>query len=177
MRCLYLLLIVASNLITAKFNPIVIANGILIIPMGSLFAGAIFVLRDFVQIKHGKNKTYLTIFFAAVLSALSSAIIGDTVHVALASIIAFFISEAADTEIFSVIKNSLPVRVLLSGIIGGCLDSVIFVILGLSPIGANMLAWRLVPYAILGQMLTKAIVQIAALIYLIIFKNYKKEAE
>ena len=177
MRFLYLLLIVASNLVTARFNPIVLANGMLIIPMGSLFAGAIFVLRDFVQIKHGKRKTYLTIFIAALLSALTSVIIGDTAHVAIASTIAFFISEAVDTEIFSRVKKSLPVRVLLSGVVGGCLDSIIFVILGLSPIGANMLVWKLVPYAILGQLLIKTIVQLIASIYLIILKKYKKEAE
>lgn len=171
MRYLYLLLITLSNLITARFNPIVLANGIFIIPVGSFFAGAVFVLRDLVQIKHGKRKTYTMICLATILSAFTSFLIGDTVHIAISSIIAFFISELVDTEIFSRAKKSLAVRVFLSGIVGGSLDSIVFVVLGMSPLGANILRWEAVPFAILGQMLTKAIVQSFALVYLMIFKK------
>lgn len=162
MRSLYLLLIAVSNLLTAKFSPMVLAGGLLIIPVGSVFAGAVFMLRDIVQLRHGKRKTYTTILWAALISAALSVTLGDTVHVAAASVVAFFLSEAADTEIFSRLRRSLPARVLISGIVGGCLDSAVFVVLGLSPLGANMLPWSAVPFAVFGQMLTKALVQIAA---------------
>lgn len=177
MRCLYLILIALSNLVTARFNPIVLVNGALIIPVGSVFAGAVFVLRDLVQMKHGKRKTYIMISLATILSALTSFLIGDTVHIAISSIMAFFISELVDTEIFSRVKRPLPVRVFFSGVVGGCLDSVVFVILGMSPLGANILMWDAVPFAILGQMLTKAVVQTFALVYLMILKNKRRMSD
>lgn len=162
MRSLYLLLIAVSNLLTAKFSPMVLAGGLLIVPVGSLFAGAVFILRDIVQLRHGKRKTYTTILLAASISAVLSVALGDTAHVAVASVVAFFVSEAADTEIFSRLRRSLAARILLSGIVGGCLDSAVFVILGLSPLGANMLPWAAVPFAVFGQVLTKTGVQLVA---------------
>lgn len=168
MRILYLLLIATANLLTAKFDPLVLAGGTLIVPLGSLFAGSVFILRDLVQLKHGKGKTYTTILWASALSAVLSVSLGDTAHVAVASVVAFFVSEAADTEIFSRVRRSLAARILLSGIVGGCLDSVLFVLLGLSPLGANMIPWEAVPSAVLGQMLVKIGVQITAALYLLI---------
>ena len=162
MRNLYLLLIIAANLLTAKFSPLSLFDGALFVPLGSVFAGAVFVLRDLVQLKHGKATTYRLITCAAALSGVLSILLGDTVHVAAASVAAFFASEAIDTEIFSRLRKALAARVLLSGIVGGCVDSIIFVVIGLSPIGANMLTWAAVPGAIAGQMLVKILVQLPA---------------
>lgn len=168
MKFLYLLLIAAANLLTAKVAPLNLAGGALIVPAGSLLAGAVFVLRDLVQMKHGKNKTYTVILWASALSAVLSLSLGDTVHVAAASVMAFFASEAADTEIFSRVRSSLPARMLLSGAVGGLLDSVLFVVCGISPLGANMIPWEAVPSAVFGQMLVKVGVQFAAACYLYI---------
>ena len=160
MRCLYFIAIALTNLLTAKYAPLHIAGGALIIPVGSLFAGGVFILRDFVQLRHGKGKTYDTILWASVLSGALSAALGDTAHVAAAGMAAFIVSEAADTEIFSRLQRSFPVRVMISGVVGACLDSVIFVVLGLGPMGADMLPWAAVPSAILGQVLVKSILQV-----------------
>lgn len=162
MRFLYLLIIAVSNILTARFNPFVFFDGLLIVPVGSVFVGATFVLRDFVQLKHGKRKTYATIFMAIFISAISSVILGDTAHIAVASAASFFVSEAIDTEIFSRLKKSFAIRIMVSGTIGGIVDSALFVVIGISPIGANMLQWSQVPNAVCGQMLAKAVVQIAA---------------
>lgn len=174
MRPLYLLLIAAANLLTAKFAPLVLAGGTLIVPVGSLFAGAVFILRDLVQMKHGRRKTYTTILWASALSAVLSVSLGDTAHVAVASVVAFFVSEAADTETFSRLRKSLAARILLSGVVGGCLDSFLFVILGLSPLGAGMIPWEAVPSAVLGQMLVKISVQFVALVTLLLRNALKK---
>lgn len=174
MRSLYLLLIAVANLLTAKFAPLSLAGGVLLIPVGSLFAGATFILRDFVQLGHGKGKTYKLILWASVLSGALSVALGDTAHVAVASVAAFLISEAADTEVFSRLRSSFAVRVLLSGIVGGCLDSAAFVVLGLSPIGAGTLPWAAVPSAILGQLLAKTVIQAAAAGGLLLFYNKLK---
>jgi uncharacterized PurR-regulated membrane protein YhhQ (DUF165 family) len=168
MRLLYLLLIALSNVLTAKFNPFVLAGGLLVIPVGSLFAGAVFVLRDLVQMKHGRANTYKLILGATFLSVALSHALGNTAHVAAASMVAFFISEAADTELFSRMRTSLVKRVLVSGTVGGCLDSTIFVVLGLSPWASGILPWNLVPFAILSQTLVKLLVQLVAAGWLIL---------
>ncbi len=175
MRALYLLLITVANILTAKFDPLVLAGGGLVVPIGSLFAGAVFVLRDLVQMKHGRAKTYTTILSAAALSGALSIGLGDTAHVAVASVMAFFGSEAVDTEIFSRMRRSMPARILLSGIVGGALDSVLFVLLGLSPMTSNMIPWEAVPSAVLGQMLVKIGVQLVALVTLLLRNALKKE--
>ena len=162
MRFLYLLTIAVANILTAKFRPFILFDGLLIIPVGSLLVGATFMLRDVVQVKHGKRKTYCTIIAALILSAVMSAVLGDTIHVAVASAAAFFVSEAIDTEIFTRLRRSIASRVLLSGIVGGAVDSALFVILGISPVGANVLTGEQVPFAIIGQTAVKATVQIAA---------------
>lgn len=164
MRFLYLLTIAAANVLTAKFDPLFLAGGVLIIPVGSIFAGAVFVLRDLVQLNHGRANTYKLILWATLLSATLSRTLGDTGHVAVASMAAFFVSEAVDTEIFTRLRTSLLARVLVSGAVGGFLDSTLFVVYGLSPIGAGVLPWNLVPFAIMGQILVKLLVQIAAAI-------------
>ena len=132
----YLLSIVIANVVTAAFAPLQL--GVLIVPMGTLLVGATFIFRDLVQNKYGRKKTYLFIFIALVLSAVVSSMLGDTLLIVLASAVSFLISETADTEIYTRLKLPMAWRVLYSGIVGGILDSVIFVIIGLSPLGANI---------------------------------------
>jgi uncharacterized PurR-regulated membrane protein YhhQ (DUF165 family) len=156
---LYLAIIVTSNVITAMYSPFSLLDGILLIPAGSIFIGATFFLRDLVQIRQGKRTTYIVILGATALSAVISLILGDTAHIAIASAIAFLGSESTDTEIFSKMKKSLAWRVGLSGVVGGIVDSLVFVMLGLSPFGAAMLTWSQVPYAIFGQTLAKVVMQ------------------
>ena len=164
MRFLYLLTIAAANVLTAKFDPLFLAGGVLIIPVGSVLAGAVFVLRDMVQLIHGRTNTYKLILWATLLSVTLSHALGDTAHVAAASMAAFFVSEAVDTEIFTRLRTSLSARVLVSGVVGGFIDSTIFVVFGLSPMGAGVLPWNLVPFAIMGQILAKLLAQVVALL-------------
>jgi len=159
----YLLSIVMANVLTAKFAPITL--GALIIPVGSFLIGATFIFRDIVQNKYGRAKTYGFISLALVISAIVSYMLGDTLFVVFASAVSFLVAETSDTEIYTRLKLPMTLRVLYSGVVGGVLDSVIFVILGLSPLGAGFLPWEVVPYAIIGQVLTKILMQaIGALI-------------
>ena len=174
MKVLYLLLIVATNIVTAAIEPLSIAGGALIVPAGSLFAGAVFVLRDLVQLKHGKSTAYTLILLATILSAGMSIAQGDVAHIAFASSAAFFLSESADTEIFSRVHKPLYTRIALSGIIGGLLDSTVFVVLGLSPIGTGALPWGTVPSAVAGQILVKTCVQMIAAACLLLKTIHKR---
>ena len=88
-----------------------------------------------------------------------SFILGDTLLIVVASALSFVVAETADTEIYTRLKLPMAWRVLYSGIVGGFLDSAIFVVIGLSPLGANILPWEAVPAAIFGQIIVKTIIQ------------------
>lgn len=153
----YLLSIILANVITAAFAPLQL--GVFIVPMGTLLIGATFIFRDLVQNKYGRKMTYLFIGTALILSGVVSYLLGDTLIIVLASAVSFLLAETADTEIYSRLKLPMSWRVFYSGLVGGLLDSAVFVIIGLSPIGANFLPWEAVPAAIIGQVLVKTIIQ------------------
>lgn len=153
----YVLSIIIANVVTAAFAPL--QFGMFIVPMGTLLIGSTFIFRDLVQNKYGRAKTYLFIFIALILSALASYILGDTLLIVVASALSFVVAETADTEIYTRLKLPMAWRVLYSGIVGGFLDSAIFVVIGLSPLGANIMPWEAVPAAIFGQIIVKTIIQ------------------
>ncbi|WPK11749.1 VUT family protein [Lysinibacillus louembei] len=161
----YLASIVIANVVTARFASFEI--GMFIVPMGTFFVGATFIFRDLVQNKYGRKKTYLFIFIALLLSAAVSFSLGDTLMIVAASALSFIISETADTEIYTRLKLSMAWRVLYSGIVGGLLDSTVFVIVGLSPLGAGFIPWAAVPAAIVGQILVKTIMQMLGVFIII----------
>lgn len=79
--------------------------------------------------------------------------------IVLASALSFVVAETADTEIYTRLKLPMSWRVFYSGIVGGFFDSVIFVVIGLSPLGANILPWEAVPAAVIGQIIVKTVIQ------------------
>ncbi|MFD2443939.1 VUT family protein [Bacillus sp. CGMCC 1.16607] len=166
---MYLVAIIAANVVTAAYAPLNL--GPFIVPMGTLLIGATFIFRDLVQNKYGRGKTYLFIAIALLLSALASYLLGDTLLIVLASALSFAVAETTDTEIYSRLKLPMAWRVFYSGLVGGLLDSVIFVIIGLSPLGANFLPWEAIPFAIIGQVLVKTLIQALGAIVLNIINN------
>ena len=154
---LYLVSIITANVVTAGFAPL--HFGMFIIPMGTLLIGGTFIFRDLVQNKFGRAKTYIFIVTALILSACVSFLLGDTLLIVFASALSFVVAETADTEIYTRLKLPMSWRVFYSGIVGGFFDSVIFVVIGLSPLGANILPWEAVPAAVIGQIIVKTIIQ------------------
>lgn len=171
---LYLISIIAANVVTAATAPL--HFGVFIVPMGTLLIGATFIFRDLVQNKYGRKKTYVFIGTALLLSAIVSFLLGDTLTIVLASALSFAIAETTDTEIYTRLNLPMSWRVFYSGIVGGLLDSVIFVIVGLSPIGANFLPWEAVPAAILGQVIVKTIIQGIAALFVHQVNNSRKDS-
>lgn len=155
---IYLLSIVLANVITAKFAPLNL--GLFIIPYGTLFIGLTLVMRDMVQNRYGRTKTYMWIVAALVLSAITSHLLGDELWVVFASTLSFIISETTDTEIYTRFKLPFIKRVMYSGIIAGFLDSAVFVIIGIGPLGLKYVPWELVPYAVAGQWVAKVVMQL-----------------
>lgn len=154
---LYIIVILLANVVTASFLPL--KWEMFIIPYGTFLIGLTFILRDLVQQQYGRRGTYKIIGVALLLSAVSSYLLGDTLWIVIASALSFIISETTDTEIYTRLKLPMSWRVLYSGIVGGLLDSVVFVVIGLSPIGANFVTWGSVPMVIVGQMIVKTIMQ------------------
>jgi queuosine precursor transporter len=154
---LYIVSIILANVTTAGMAPFQI--GPFLIPPGTFLIGATFILRDVVQEQQGRKRTYLVITAALVLSGVLSFILGDTLTIMIASAISFALSETTDTEIYSRLKLPMKLRVFWSGTVGGTLDSAVFVIIGLSPIGAGFIPWRFIPMAIAGQVIVKVLMQ------------------
>jgi queuosine precursor transporter len=169
-KILYLVSIILANVITAKFQPLV--WGHLLIPYGSFLIGCTFIFRDFTQNQIGRLNTYKVIGVALVLSGITSLLLGDGIYIAIASSIAFLVSETVDTEIYSRVKARMEYRVLLSGVVAGALDSLIFVIVGLSPLGLGVLTWNQVVFAVIGQFIIKMIMQVLAMI---VIQSVKKD--
>lgn len=169
---LYLSSVVSANIATAHFHPLNISH--LIIPIGTFFIGLTFLFRDYVQNQIGKEKTYLLVVIALIASALTSYFLGDTLWIVFASALTFAISETIDTEIFSRIRKSFFSKVLLSGFFSSLLDSFIFVIIGLSPLGAGFVPWNAIGYAVIGQIIFKFLIQFVILFIFqkILLKKY-----
>ena len=121
---IYISAIILANVLTSQFAPVHIWG--LLVPTGTFLIGFTFVLRDIVQMKYGKHKTYLIIGAALILSALSTYMMGNGFRIVFASAISFLFSETLDTEIFTRIKGSLAKKVAISGIAGSILDSIVF---------------------------------------------------
>lgn len=94
-------------------------------PSGVLMIGLALVLRDLVQRRLGKRWTLGAIAVGAALSGL----IAPPALVA-ASAVAFLLSELADFAVYTPLqKRGLIRAVLLSSLIGLCVDSVVFLYL------------------------------------------------
>jgi queuosine precursor transporter len=91
-------------------------------PSGVLMIGLALVLRDLVQRRLGPGWTALAIVFGALLSALVA-----PRALVFASAVAFLLSEFADMAVYTPLqKKRLVLAVLLSGLIGLTIDSIVF---------------------------------------------------
>lgn len=149
----YVLAIIAANVITARTLPL--AVGPFLVPWGTWLIGLTLLLRDFVQLRFGRRSSYLAILVALIASALTSARLGDPLAITAASAVSFAFSESLETEIFSRLRDFLAKRIFWSGTFGSLADSVLFITLGLSPLGAGFVPWVAVPFAIVGQYVVK----------------------
>ena len=144
----YIVSIVAVNIGFVYIPPVPLLGEMF--PPMSLIVGLIFIARDFAQKEIG-HKVLGAMDVGAVLSYLMA-----DPFVAIASVIAFAISEMVDWGVYTYTKRPLRDRILLSSALGTPVDSAVFLlILGFfSPLGfllmtlakmltAVILWWRL----------------------------------
>tara|TARA_R100000808_G_C2140435_1_gene148263 strand:- start:782 stop:1270 length:489 start_codon:yes stop_codon:yes gene_type:complete len=101
-----------------------------ILPIATFLVGVIFVLRDFAQRSAGHW------VLAAMVAGIVLSYVMAGPMVALASGVAFAVSELADYVVYTWTKRPLRDRILLSSAVGTPLDTVVF--LGLLPFDAAL---------------------------------------
>jgi uncharacterized PurR-regulated membrane protein YhhQ (DUF165 family) len=154
----YVITFALANVVTAATDPADV--GPFIVTWGTWFIALTFIQRDAIQVRYGRRTAYMAIAAALVASMVASALLGDTLAIVVAAGVSILIGESADTEIFTRLRVGLPARVLTSGVVGGTIDSALFVLIGLSPLWSGILPWSAVPEAIVGVALVKAFMQV-----------------
>jgi queuosine precursor transporter len=109
--------------------------------LANLVVGAVFVLRDYAQREIGHR-----ILVATLVAGVLTYFMVDPA-IAVASLVAFVISETADWSVFSFWKKSVQSRILVSSLIAVPLDTVVF----------QHLAGYLTPAAFIMEVLSKAV--------------------
>lgn len=92
-------------------------------PPMSIVVGLIFILRDFAQKEIGHK-----VFVAMLIGAFLSYIMANP-YIAVASLVAFLVSETVDWGIYSFTKKPLHERILISSLISTPIDSAIFLLM------------------------------------------------
>ncbi|MFI7676462.1 VUT family protein [Actinophytocola sp. NPDC049390] len=145
----YLLSVVAANVASVHWPPLAIGG--LVVPAGTLFAGASLTARDLLHDALGVRGVAAGILAGAGLSALVA-----SPQIAVASVVAFTASELVDAAVYSRLRHrSRPSAVAVSNAVGLVVDSVLFVPLAFGTAAA-------VPGQIVGKT-TATILTLAAL--------------
>ena len=114
----YIVSIVLVN-IGFVYVPMIPMFGEMFPPM-TLIVGLVFILRDFAQREIGHG-----VLGAMAIGAILSYIMADP-FIAIASVVAFGISELVDWAVYTYTKRPLKQRILLSSAIGTPIDSAVF---------------------------------------------------
>lgn len=134
----YAAAIVAANWLTAHHGLVPVGFG-LTATAGTYSAGAALMLRNLVQDALGRRFVVLAIAAGAALSALTSPAL------ALASGVAFGISELADTAVYTPLRRSGWTRAVLpASLLGALLDSLLFLSIAGFPVTTRGVAGQLV---------------------------------
>ena len=119
----YVAVIVLANWAITQFGFVPVGFG-LMAPAGVYFAGLAFTLRDLVQEQLGRTWTVVAILAGAAVSAVISP------QFALASGIAFLLSELADFAVYTPLRSrNWLAAVALSNTVGLIADSALFLLL------------------------------------------------
>ena len=128
----------------------------LLAPSGVLVIGIALVLRDFVQLTMGPRWTVGAILAGAAVSALVA-----PPALAVASGVAFLLSELADMAVYTPLRERrLGLAVLASGIAGAAIDSAVFL----------WLAFGSLAY-LDGQIVGKLWASLAAFLFLLVWRR------
>jgi hypothetical protein len=164
----YVLSIFLANLAVAYFGLITI--GWLVFPAGALCIGITFSLRDLVQRDFG-HKVWYFMIASTIVTTISGVALSHLPiplwRVALASAVAFLVSEAIDWFVFTVLKKDIIFRITVSNIFSTAMDSILFV-------GIAFGAWGLLP-PVYGQFLVKFFSSLLVLPVILYFRRRSQQ--
>ena len=89
----------------------------------SIIVGLIFILRDFAQKEIGHK-----VFIAMLIGAFLSYIMANP-YIAVASLVAFLVSETVDWGVYTYTRKPLHQRILISSLLSTPVDSAIFLLM------------------------------------------------
>jgi queuosine precursor transporter len=148
---LYVLSVVLVNYGFSVVPLIQLPSGDMWPPM-SLAVGFIFVVRDFAQREVGHKILWAMLIGGAISWFMASPMI------AVASVVAFSVSELMDWVVYSFTRYDFPKRVLLSSTVGTPVDSVVFLYLigilsfwGVLAMTASKMVGALIVYCLLKK--------------------------
>lgn len=145
----FLACILLANYVTTEYGMVPVGFG-LTATAGTYLAGLTFVLRDTIQDTIGKRATLALIATGAALSYF----VADP-FIALASGVAFAVSEVADLAVYTPLRKRGYIRAAVaSNIVGAFVDTILFLWIAGFPIAA----------AIGGQMAGKVSVTLAVVL-------------
>jgi uncharacterized PurR-regulated membrane protein YhhQ (DUF165 family) len=154
----FLATIVAANYVTTEYGMVPVGFG-LVATAGTYLAGLAFALRDSVQDVGGKRWVIALIVGGALLSYLVS-----DPFIALASGVAFLVSEGADMGVYTPLRRHGYVRAAVaSNVVGSVVDSLLFLSIAGFPIRQ----------ALAGQMVGKLTVTLAVVALVIVVRGRK----
>jgi len=144
----YILSIFLANLAVSYFGLVNLFG--LVFPAGALMIGLTFSLRDLVQREFG-HKVWWFMIVSTIVTTLSGVILSHLPiplwKVALASAVAFIVSESIDWFVYTVMTKDILLRITVSNIFSTIADSILFV-------GIAFGAWGLLP-PVYGQAIVK----------------------
>lgn len=152
----FLAAIVVANYLTTHHGLIPVGFG-LTATAGTYAAGLTFVVRDTVQDYGGKSLVIALIILGALLSATAS---GDNANrIALASGVAFLISELADLAVYTPLRSRGYLRAAVaSNVVGSAVDTVAFLAIAGFALTGDVFA---------GQMVAKLAVTVVLVVLVV----------
>ena len=156
---LYFIVGILATLVTVRFKPLDL--GIIAIPPSSWVMGFSFLLITLIAEKYGNQVASKMIWILLALTSIICFILGYSQMLVVASGVAFVAGQFATKSLYNFTKHSL-----ISSMIGSMIDAIIWIFLGLSPIGIGSVSWDRFIFAVAGQVIVQFIMQwIANLIH------------
>lgn len=155
----FLVAIVAANVATSRYGLVPVGFG-LVATAGTYFAGLCFVLRDAVQDTGGRVLTLAVVAAGALLSYL----VADP-RIALASGVAFAVSELVDWSLYQPLRRRGYVRAALASNTGGAVvDTFLFLSIAGFPVTGPIVAGQLVAKLTVTGLVVAGVVTTRALL-------------
>lgn len=165
----YMASIVLGNFFVSYFGIVTLLG--LTFPAGALWIGITFSMRDFVQREWGDGK----VWYFMIASTLITTVLGVVLShlpispwkVALASAVAFLVSEAVDWFVYWITKLDITWRIIISNLFSTPIDSILFV-------GIAFGSFSFLQPPVYGQAIVKYLSGLLVLPILIYFRSKSK---